>query len=320
VRQPEDNNLNGTGREETTPSGASLSSVASSAAAHGHHAYDISDDEPPVETIQDRLLWRLDPDESKIDWTIQIIIAKRTSKTENENDGTDDHANVTRSGSGGSSGTNNDDNAASNEDDPSTVVDLMMTTTTTIYHVHVRNLTVGPRRSEYFVVLLQDGGRFAESQSQTSRIQLHPMTAVAFPMLLDFMYSSEQDGPAPFTTANATALYSLANYFVAFDVFSFWPRSFWKTDVMQRTRNSVYAAETYYVHAAMLQEDTILQAATRFCKDNILKLSTCSRLLRADGHCQRLLMMQMTPCHECIAFISANSWLISSNKTTTMLR
>jgi BTB/POZ domain len=218
VRQPEDNNLNGTGREETTPSGASLSSVASSAAAHGHHAYDISDDEPPVETIQDRLLWRRDPDESKIDWTIQIIIAKRTSKTENEDDGTDDHANVTRSGSGGSSGTNNDDNAASNEDDASTVVDLMMmTTTTTIYHVHVRNLTVGPRRSEYFVVLLQDGGRFAESQSKTSRIQLHPMTAVAFPMLLDFMYFSEQDGPAPFTTtANATALYSLANYFVAF--------------------------------------------------------------------------------------------------------
>ena len=87
-------------------------------------------------------------------------------------------------------------------------------------------------------------------------------------MLLDFMYSSERDGPAPCTTTNVTALYSLANYF-GIRRLQYLAKEFWKTDVMQRTRNACMLLKHYYVHAAMLQEDKILQAATRVCKDNI---------------------------------------------------
>lgn len=253
------NNLNGT----ETQQGTSMITLASShpqqartdAAAAASAPYD-SDEEPPTETIQDRLLWRQDRYESKSDWTIQIIVKHSKTETQNEDDGIRDEV---------------DDANAVEEDDS------VAATTIQTYHVHVRDLTAGPRRSEYFVQMLRDGGRFAESQSKTSRIELHAVAAEAFPMLLDFVYSSERDDPVPFTTDNATALYSLANYF-GIRRLQYLAKQFWKTDI----KKSVDAGETYYVYATKLQEDKVLQAATRACKDNILKLTTSSRLLHVD--------------------------------------
>ena len=99
-----------------------------------------SDEEPPPE---DSTLpsWRLDPETSLSDWTIEIVAME------------------------------NDDGNES----------------THVYHVHKQNLAVGPRSSQYFAQLFRNGGRFAESQTSTSRIPLHPLAAEHFEALLDYL-------------------------------------------------------------------------------------------------------------------------------------
>jgi BTB/POZ domain len=223
---------------------------------HPEQETDSSDDEPPIiETIQDRLLWRRDPDESKSDWTIEIVVKKHNNKAPEDG---------------------NDDNAAVEDDSAAAAVGVVAVHT---YHVHVRDLTVGPRRSEYFVQMLRDGGgRFAESQTRTSRIELHEIAAAAFPVLLDFCYSTGASSVAadsiPFTTNNATALYSMAKYFGIRSLRSL-AKQFWKTDI-----RSSKTCETYYEHATMLHEEKILETATTMCTSNIMQLKTSSPLLR----------------------------------------
>jgi BTB/POZ domain len=123
---------------------------------------------------------------------------------------------------------------------------------------------------------LLDGGRFAESQTKTSRIELHALAAEVFPVLLDYVYStgaSVADSMLPFSTQNATALYSLAKYFCIRSLRSL-AKQFWKTDI-----RSSKTCETYYEHATMLQEAKIPQTATIMCITYIKKLKTSSPLL-----------------------------------------
>jgi BTB/POZ domain len=70
----------------------------------------------------------------------------------------------------------------------------------------------GLHRSEYFATLF--AGDFAELQDNTSHIKLKKLVADVFPLFLDYMYDNSMGGQeTPFTTDNATALYSLAKYF-----------------------------------------------------------------------------------------------------------
>jgi len=110
-------------------------------------AYD-SDREPPAIDDDELQTWKLDPQESHSDWTIEIV-----SETTTE---------------GGK-----------------------VTTKTDTYHVHKHVLSTGPRKSEYFTRLFQNEGRFAESQSKCSRIELHELAAKAFPAFLSFLYAPE---------------------------------------------------------------------------------------------------------------------------------
>jgi hypothetical protein len=57
------------------------------------------------------------------------------------------------------------------------------------YYCHKTTLAVGPRRSDYFDHLLQNDDRFAEGQSNTSRIELEVLAAEVFPVLLDSMHN-----------------------------------------------------------------------------------------------------------------------------------
>jgi hypothetical protein len=79
------------------------------------------------------------------------------------------------------------------------------------YNVCKSVLADGPRRSEYFVRLFENGGNLSEARDNTSRIELTELQAQAFPELLDYMYSVAQK--VSFTTDTATALYSLAHFF-----------------------------------------------------------------------------------------------------------
>jgi BTB/POZ domain len=207
-----------------------------------------SDHELPAEALSDRLLWRLDPEASRSDWTIQVIVVKNKSNDDSIDTGI------------------NGNNNANNKND-------LLAPVVRTYHVHKHILTVGPRHCEYFVHLLSGGGRFSESQTSTSRIELHALAANEFPIFLDYIYSTEKDDPISLTTANATALYSLAKYF-QMPRLQRLAKKFWKADI-KRSK----ACEMYYEHATLLQEATILQAATRSCKNNIMTITTSSRLL-----------------------------------------
>jgi BTB/POZ domain len=251
-------------------SAASSSATAVAAAALvAVVAYD-SDDELPDETVSDRLLWRLDPEDSKSDWTIQIIVVNSSKKN-----AIDDENSV-----GGIGSKDNNKNP---------VVET--------YHVHTLNLTVGPRRCEYFCHLLHggggpgggSGGRFFEFQTNTSRIELHELAAQQFPVFLDYLYSSEKDNAMSITTANVTALYSLAKYFQS-PRLQHLAKKFWKVDIKRSD-----TCEIYYEHATLLQEVCILQAATRSFKENLMNITTSSRLLQSAAYIQLWLDVENDP-------------------------
>jgi hypothetical protein len=201
-----------------------------------------SDEELPAESVQDRLGWRLSPEESLSDWTIQIVYHK-----------TDCDGNI------------------SNKTDT--------------YHVHKYFLGVGPRKSEYFVRLFQDGGRFAESKTQTSCIEFDEIAAKAFPLLLDFLYSP--DAEVQLTTENATALHSMAKYF---DI----RYLRWKTNEFWRKGMTIATCGTYYEHAWILQDEKILKAASAKCAENIMEIKNSTRLVRVPDAKFWLDLLQQT--------------------------
>lgn len=141
---------------------------------------------------------------------------------------------------------------------------------TKTYHVHKVILAKGPRRSEYFFRLFRDGGRFAESETATSRIDLVEIAAKAFPQLLDYMYSI--DGKQEVTTENASALPWLGQYFEM-------RRLRW--DALQFCINDLSAQTcgTYYEHALLLQNHKLWGIASKFCAEHIDEIDTTSRLL-----------------------------------------
>jgi len=193
--------------------------TASKRAAASEEAIFDSDEEPPAETVKDRLSsWRLDPEESLSDWTIEIVVNDATQAT---------------------------------------------------YHVHKQNLAVGPRRSEYFVKLFSQGGRFAETKDATSRIELEELASKFFPVLLDYLY----DGTLPLTTDNATALHSMAKYFDMRRL-RWEAKQFWQKDI-----SNAITCGVYYEHARILNNEKVLDTATKACSEHILNITKTSRLV-----------------------------------------
>jgi BTB/POZ domain len=213
-----------------------------------------SDEEPSAETMPDRLFWRKDPAAFRSDWIIHVIVTSSKS--------TDD-----TSGGGGGGDDSKDDSA---EDELPPIIQT--------FHVHTQNLTVGPRRSEYFAQLVQ------ESIYNVTTIELVELAAKQLPVLLDFVYSSEKDDPITFTADNATALYSLAKYFQMHRL-QYLAKQFWQVDIWRGE-----TCEIYYQHAKILQQDNILQAATRSWTENIMKLTDCSRHLLDSPNVQLFLL------------------------------
>ncbi|GKY93353.1 hypothetical protein MPSEU_000302900 [Mayamaea pseudoterrestris] len=202
---------------------------------------DSSDDENAVaaSTLEtsEALSWRMDPVESLSDWTIEIVY--NPSDASGENGGV----------SGGGSSSSKMD----------------------IYHVHKCHLISGSCKSNYFSRLFSEGGRFAESQNGTSRIELHELAAKAFPSFLDYMYCS--DHHLPLDTENATAYSFLSKYF-DMPQLRIKVKAFWKKDVRQKK-----ACEIYYEHAFLLNESKIHRAAAEHCRNYLMSIDTKSRLV-----------------------------------------
>ena len=62
---------------------------------------------------------------------------------------------------------------------------------TTCYYVHRCILALGPRKSVYFNRLFRSP--FSESKERTSRITLDANSATIFPVMLDFIYSAQEE-------------------------------------------------------------------------------------------------------------------------------
>ena len=89
------------------------------------------------------------------------------------------------------------------------------TSKATLYTVHKSVLGLGPRKSEYFLRLFQNK-HVKEAHTSTSQLELRPLVAKAFPIMLDFMYTHPlEDKMNKFyaTTETACALKHLADYF-----------------------------------------------------------------------------------------------------------
>jgi hypothetical protein len=142
------------------------------------------------------------------------------------------------------------------------------------YHCHKNILAVGPRRSDYFAHLLQNGDRFAEGQSNTSRIELEAPAAEAFPVLLDFMYNQNKSLAA--NSENAAALHYLGQYF-GIRRLRWEARQFWTSDL------TILNCGTYYDHARMFQDDKLLASISEMCAKYIMEIPPNSSLIKVTN-------------------------------------
>lgn len=80
------------------------------------------------------------------------------------------------------------------------------------YHVHKAILAASSKPCKYFSTLFQTKVNLPENKDSTSRITLGMQEAEAFPIMLDYVYSSDASIQG-ITTQNAVAIRSLARYF-----------------------------------------------------------------------------------------------------------
>lgn len=199
----------------------------------------LREERPPQESIYDHFKWRQSPEESLSDWTIEVVVLTTSSNQPQEKQEQQE---------------------------------------VSVYHVHKHVLAVGPRKSAYFCRLFQDGGRFAESQNATSRIELNnELAAKCFPQLLDYLYypntSLEESSSLILNTQTATGLHFLADYF-EIPRLSWETSQFWEKDINNET------CSTYYEHALILRNDKILQATIHYCIENVMVQRPASHLIQ----------------------------------------
>ena len=136
-------------------------------------------------------------------------------------------------------------------------------TSSGLYHIHKNILAVGGKRGEYFVNLFQNrptGSCKTTSKMNHTKIRLVHEAANAFPVLLDFMYS--KDDELKITCHNAAALYYLGRFFRM-------RRLRWEAKQFWRKNLTVRNCFLYYKHGIALQEAKIVKAVTRECISNL---------------------------------------------------
>jgi hypothetical protein len=232
--------------------------LCSSDAATNVVFYD-SDDEPPTEAYSEHLSWRSDPSVTHSDWTIQIISSSASSAAAT----TASTANTT---------------TTLKFDGPYSDNHTRNTSNSVLYHVHKNILSVGPRRSEYFVRLFEKLARFAECQSKRSTIELDELSSKAFPALLDFMYGGssrphQQEPSLQLDTHTATALHSLGSYF-EMRLLKWRVRQFLIKDL------SIETCAIYLEHACLLHDEKVKAAVGGYCAQHIQKLTKESPILQ----------------------------------------
>lgn len=203
------------------------------------------------ETSVDCLTWRMDPDHSFSDWTIEIYVpppATNATATANATANTATNAGNDRIRSSGRLHG--------------------------IYHVHKNILALGPKKSEYFEHLFRSTN-FSESQEKISRIELIELAALSFPIMLDYFYRFSEDFQVDHK--NSAALYHLGEYFGVPSLCAL-VDSFWQNPVLSSDQLGVL-----YEHAEIFGMEKLGNIVLQACCRNPSNISIDSYLARCGG-------------------------------------
>lgn len=116
-------------------------------------------------------------------------------------------------------------------------------------HVHKTVLAFGPRRCGCFSTHFKTSN-FAESQNQTSRIELHRLAADAFPQLLDYVYDVNPD--LEMEEVSVTALHCLADRFAVRGLKT-------KSEEFLDEEIAIEKMHVFYQHVKILHNNYVLQ-------------------------------------------------------------
>jgi len=185
--------------------------------------------------LKNRLTWRLDPDESLSDWTLTVVSNPDLDRPDDDDDDNDNDS--SRDEEDDVFNYNNDNFMSSNNKQKGEAAEDENQEETTEkreqshassksktkyptkkYFVHRTVLAVGSRRSAYFAKLFHDhqrknSGKKGSRGSVGTRIELRPQAAEVFPMLLDYIYSDDNNPPDGLSSETAVALRHLSTCF-----------------------------------------------------------------------------------------------------------
>jgi len=145
------------------------------------------------------------------------------------------------------------------------------TKTTDEYHVHKNILAVGKRRSEYFVNIFRQRGRNS-TDDPVSEVVLVNRAAVAVPVLLDYMYTSNE-AALQLTSDVAPGLRFLSQFFGVRQLFDRVMR-FIQRDLSLKTMVAYYRA------SRELEDKKISNLVVKHCARNIQLIDTNHELIQ----------------------------------------
>lgn len=185
-------------------------------------------------------LWRLNPEESHSDWTIVLHEEVDPGEEEQEEEECSEHGSTTEGH--------------------------------TTFHVHKSLLGVGPFRSEYFSRLFRpctnSGGlHLSESETSISNIHLPQSAILAFPVMLDFIYSRGCIPSHGFKTSQAVDIRFLSTYFGVPKLYSAITQ-FIHSDLTTST------CIEYLTNARIFRDDKLVEASCATCAKTFEHLTT----------------------------------------------
>ena len=196
------------------------------------------------DTRVDCLTWRMDPDRSFSDWTIEIYLP---------------HPDAASAAIAA--------NAAAGKDRSSGRLHG-------VYHVHKNIMALGPKKSEYFEHLFRSTN-FSESQEKISRIELIELAAISFPLMLDYFYSFFDDFKVDHNSS--AALYHLGEYFGVPSLCAL-VDSYWQAPTLSSDQLGVL-----YEHAEIFGMEKLGNIVLQACCRNPSSISLDSDLARRGG-------------------------------------
>ena len=214
------------------------------------------------------LSWRLDPEDSLSDWTISVVSSPDLEETDAKYLDRYD-----------TSAERDVRSTRRSSHEKSTLNHNLNLSLTKVYFVHRAQLAVGPRKSEFFFNLFRkekskpifdsDSSESSIARSKNyTKIELIPQAASCFPIMLDYLYSTEGT-PLAITTESAVALRRLASSFGMRAMFKE-TTEFIKKDLTPNT------ATTYLLDAKRFKNHKLKDSAMEIIAYNFLSIQFSS--------------------------------------------